>query len=877
MAELLSFARGTEARELVRRTLSSFPDAVQLHKLHQSSAPAGATPTAWAGAGRRCGGFAPIKSLRHAGRGLARNPGFAAAAILTLGLGIGATTAIFSLVNAVLLKPLAVEDPDRLVRIYVSTPEGQPYGPASHFEFDELRARDDVFEGVVAVALVVPALNTEAGRAEMMIGEMVSGDYFSVLGVEPQLGRAFRPEEDATPGTHPVVVLGHGFWTRRFGADPGIVDTTVRMNGVSFTVVGVAPASFGGLLPGISADVWAPSMMAGAMIPDVPDALTGRTSRQFMLHARLRDGVSVDRAEAAVEVVAGQLAEAFPDSNRGHVMTVVPASSVRFHPRLDGILLPVAVLLLSIVGLVPLIACANLAGLLLARASDQRKEIAVRLALGAGRGHIVRQLLGESVLLALMGGAAGVLLASWLTNLIIGFQPAALSFLSIDMGLDHRVLGFAVALSVATGVLFGLAPALQVSKPDVTRALKDEAAIVWRSRRFSLRNALLVGQVAISMLLLVVAGLFARSLQEAQTIDPGFVTDKSVVITMNAAIRYDEEAGRDYYNRLLARTAAMPSVTAVALADRLPLGLSRQTTEVLAEGEVDTPGRPATVGELPFIPIDFGRISPNYFRTLGVDLIAGHDFGPQDRQDAPLVGIVSEAAAQRLWPGESAVGKRLRRRGWGALEIVGVARDTRVRTLGEAPRPYLYVPFEQDYESAMELLLATDGQPSDLLGPAQTAILEVDPELAPLEWITMEEGNGLILFPVRMAAGLAGALGLLALLISSVGLAGSLAYSIARRMHEVGVRMAVGASSFDLVRMVIGGSMRLVVVGMVIGAVLALATTQAIAGFLVGVSPTDPTAFLGVGALLIVVAALASYIPARRAAAADPVAVLRKQ
>ena len=861
----------TGRRRLLRRTLPSFADALAIRRLERQ----GGEPAGRAVVGRQPLRFRwnPLRGAQRAAHSLRQSPVFSVAAVLTLGLGIGANTAIFSFVNAVALKPPAVADPGRLVRIYTSTPEGQPYGSTSFLELKDIAEQTDVFDGVVGYGLAAGAL-TDEGRIELLLGEMVTGNYFDVLGAQIAMGRAFRPEEYDTPGTHPVVVLGHGLWVRRFGEDPTIVGRTIRLNGVSFDVIGVADQSYRGMLPGLWVDFWAPSMMARTLVPDAPDALTSRESRQFMSHARLRDGVTVEEAQAAVSLVAARIAETFPESNAGHSMTVLRADSVRIHPLVDAWLVPIVLAALVVPGLVLLIACTNLAGLLLARAADRRKEIAVRLALGASRRQIVLHLLGESVLLSLIGGALGVLLATWLVRLIASFTPPVIVSLSLDVGVDYRVLIFTAGLSVLVGILFGLVPALRASKPELCRALKDEEAVVWRARRLSLRNALIVGQVAVSMVLLLVAGLFIRSLQEAVNVDPGFDTESSIVFSMSAAVRHDEANGREYYRQVLERLNAHPGVTTAAMADRLPLGFSSQTMQVLVDEQRSEASRAdAEEGEA----IHFARITPGYFRALSIDLLAGRDFGDVDRQGAPPVTIVSEAAARHFWGDENPVGKTIRRPGGASLQVVGVVRNTRVRTLGDGSEPYLYVPFEQRYEAVMELIVATDRDPASFIGEAQDVILQVDPEVIPLEVMTMSGGNAIILFPLRMAAGLMGGFGGLGLLLSAVGVIGSLAYSVSRRGHEVGVRMALGASPGNVVAMVVRGGMWLAGVGMAIGLLLALAVGQLLQGILIGISPTDPVAFLGVTALLAGVALFSSWLPARRAAAADPLVVLRKQ
>jgi len=867
-AELTSLsAGGTQARArragMLRHALICFADARQIRRLSRPRFAAGSSLRG----GPRWGDIPSLSGVRRAARALARNPVFSCAAIVTL-----ANTAFFSLVNAIALKPPAVHQHDRLVRLYTSTPEGRQYGSSSYLELQEITRQTEVFEGVVGYAIALGSM-VEDGRVEALLGEVVTGNYFRVLGVPMALGRSFTEEEDASPGAHPVVVLGHGFWTRRFGADPAVVGSTIRLNSTVFDVVGVASEDYLGIMPGIAAEFWVPAMMIGTLVPDAPGALTSRTSRQFMAHARLRDGVDESEAQRAVSLVAERLATAFPESNAGHTMSVLLADSVRFHPRIDAVIVPFAMLMLSIPGLVLLIACTNLAGLLLARATDRRKEIAVRLALGAGRRHVVGQLLGESLMLSVLGGACGVVLASWLLRVMVGFKPPLLVSLSLDVGIDYRVLGFTLVISVLSGLLFGLLPALKSSKPDLSRALKDEAGAVWRSRRVSLRDALIVGQVAVSTLLLLVAGLFVRSLQKAETLDPGFDTQSSVVFTMDTAMRYDEANGREYYRRAIEQMKRVPGATSVALADRLPLGLSSQTMQIIPDEPL---GRADAALDEAGEAMQFARVTPDYLRTLGIDLLAGRDFGPQDRLGSQPVAIVSESAAQHLWGDQNPVGKQLETVGGGALEIVGVARDTR-ELLSASPRPFLYIPFEQRYESAAELIIATDTDPTAFLATAREALLQVDPEIMPLEAMTMADGTNLLLLPVRAAAWAMGSFGFLGLLLSAVGIVGVLAYSVAQRGHEIGVRLALGATPKRLVGMVVAGGMRRQAIGMGIGLVLAFGVGRLLEGFLVGVSPADPLAFAVVCALLTVVAGLASYIPARRAAAADPLVVLRRQ
>ena len=811
-----------------------------------------------------------IRDLRYAVRTLSRSPVFAVAAIGSLALGIGANSAIFSVVSSLLLRPLPFAAPEELVEIYSSNPEGNLYAPSSYLDYVDIRQHRDLFQGTVAYMLVMSRM-THADDAEVVLGELVSANYFDLLGIRPILGRAFLPEEDRTPGGHPVVVLSHGLWRRRFGEDPGVLGRTVILNGLGYTVVGVAPPQLKGMLPGLSVDFWAPVMMLPALRPEQPQDLQLRQNRGFFLKARLQPGVSVEKAQASLKVVASQLSRAYPETNAGQQITVLPSQQVHIHPRADRALIPVSGLLMGIVGLVLLIACTNVASMLLARAVARRKEMAVRLALGGRRGLIVRQLLTESVLLSLLGGGLGLLLAGWLVRLLASFRPPLPFPLALDLAVDARVAAFTLVLSLVTGILFGLAPALQAARPDLVPALKDLSLQPRRGRLPGMRQILVVVQVAVSLVLLVAAGLLVRSLRSAQAADPGFTVDRAAVAGVDVGVQgYSEGQGRIFFRQLVQNTSALPGVRSVSLADRLPLDLAAQSTRVFLD-QVE-PTKQNEKG----IELDFARVAPGYFRTLGIPLITGRDFSATDAADGPGVAIVSEAAAKSLWPGQNAIGRRLRRGGGDAplLEIIGIAGDTAVRRLGESPRPFLYLPFEQSYESAMQLVVSTEGPSGALLPPLRGAVAALDKSLDLFTAKTMRQHLGLALFPIRMSAGLLGTFGLLGLVLSCVGIYGLMAFYVAQRTQEVGIRMALGAQPRDVLRLVLWEGTKVVGAGLVFGLALALAVGPLISQLVPGLGTTDPLTLSGITLLLALVALTAILVPAQRATRVDPLKAL---
>ncbi|HLU38256.1 MAG TPA: ABC transporter permease [Planctomycetota bacterium] len=814
-----------------------------------------------------------LRDLRYGARVLLRSPGFTLAAVLTLALGIGANTTIFSLVNAVLLRPPPhVQEPERLVSVYTSDFSGPRLRASSYPDYLEIRALDDVFEGVIAYTPRALSLNDGTG-SEVVFGEMVTGNYFDVLGIQAAHGRTFLPEESATRGTHAVAVISHGLWQSRFGGDPQVVGGTVRLNGYPFTVIGVAPAGFQGSLRGLRSDVWVTWMMNRQLGAGGLD-IDRRGDRGLLVTARLRPGATIEQARARLDLLALALRAAYPDAwtdirGRGRLLTALPERDARLFPMVRGPVLGLMGLLMAVVALVLLIGCANVANLLLARAAGRRREVAARLALGAGRWRLVRQLLTESVLLAALGGAAGVFLALWATDLLMRFDPPLPVPVDLDLGIDGTVLGFGLAVTMLTGIVFGLVPALRATRLDLVSALKNEQPAAGRGlRRIALRDALVVGQIAACVVLLAVAGLFVRGLQHAHTADPGFDTSNMLLLDLPVAIQgYDEARARGFYDQLAARLEALPGVRAVTLADNVPLGLDRQRRFIAVEGYEPRPGED--------MEFDFNIVGVRYFETMGIPLVRGRASTAEDRAGSLPVVVVNETFARRFWPGEDALGKRIRYDGERFAEVVGVARDGKYRSLTEEPRPYVWIPFAQQYRADMTVHIRTAGDPLALAAAVRAQVRALDPDLPITGLKALEEHFGLALLPQRAGASLLGSFGVLGLLLAAVGLYGVVAYGVGQRTREIGIRMALGARTDDVTRLVVRQGAALGATGLAIGVALAAGAARLITGLLYGVRPLDPVTFAAVALVLGGTVLAASWLPARRAARVDPMAALR--
>ena len=830
-----------------------------------------------------------FQDLRYGFRTLLKNPGFAAVAILSLALGIGANTAIFSFVNAILLRPLPVTNPDELMFVF-SGRSDSPFITASYPDYVDFRDRNDVFTDMACFSGVAASLASD-DRADLVQGAIVSGNYFDVLGVKPIQGRAFSPEEDQTPGTHPVLIASHTLWQQRFGGDPGFMGKTLTLNGRIFTVIGIAPPGFNGAAVGNTNDFYVPMMMQSLIRPprggfsgeQNADLLKRRGPRWLDMVGRLRPGVSQEQAQAAMSTLAGQLEQAYPETNAGWIATLFPVS--KGDPGLRGDVLPVAGLLLSVVGLVLLIACFNVANLLLSRATTRRKEISIRLALGASRLRLIRQMLTESVLLSMMGGAVGLLLALWITDLLEKINPPANIFsVKLDLSPDISVLSFTLGLSVVTGLIFGLVPALQASKPDLIPALKDENATAGHSaRRLNLRSLFVIGQVGISLVLLIAAGLFLRSLGNAQAINPGFSTDNVLVMPLDInLLKYTKPQGRTFYGQAIEKVEALPGVQSATLARVIPLSGGGRTTNVFIQGQEPVPNARNAEGTTSDDSNRANTVNANvvgfrYFETLGIPFLRGRDFTGDDREGAPGVVIVNETFARRFWKDEDPVGKRISTRGAQGpfFEVIGVVANGKYVTLGEEPRSMMYMPLSQNHETGMTLHVRTSLPPESLAAAVRGEIQSLEKNL-PISGIrTMADQMSSSLFPAKMGAILLAIFGSLALLLATVGLYGVMGYSVARRTREIGIRMALGAGRNDVLKMVLKEGMTLVGIGIILGLGAAWFATQLLASFLYGVSVTDPFTFAGVSLLLSGVALVASFAPARRATRVDPIVALR--
>jgi predicted permease len=720
----------------------------------------------------------------------------------------------------------------------------------------------------------MPVSMNATGEPEIAFIEAVSGNYFPMLGVGPSRGRLLADGDDNGDAA-PAVVISHALWTRRFGNDASIVGRTIQFNSRPFTIAGVAARDYTGAMRGLSVDAWLPILASWRLTTGERGNWTEqRTSRGLFLLARLRPGVGITQAQAAFDVIAAQLYAAYPQEWRtirgaGRAVSVVAERDARLHPDLTGPVAGFIAVLLVVVGLVLLTACANVANLLLARGAARSREIGVRLALGSGRARLVRQLLTENTLLAASGGVFGVLVAWWLMRVLTSFKPPVPIPLAIDLRLDPSVLIFTLSLSVLTGLIFGLAPAWHASKTDIVPVLKDDAAL-GRTRRSRLRGAFVAAQVASSMFLLVGAGLFVRSLLSARAIDAGFDPGNMIVMMVLPELQgYDQRAGRSLYDNLLARVAAVPGVQSATLAESVPLSIGGSRRGTAIEGYQPQPGEDTETA--------YNVVAPRYFETMRIPMVRGRSFTDADRAGAPPVVIVNEAFARRYWPNADPIGKRLSANGSGGpfREVVGVTRTGKYNTLGEEPRPFYYLPLWQEYQGTVTLHVKTAGDPRALIGSVREAVRAVDPNVPVVDVKTMDEQMLVALLPARLAGTLLGAFGLLALLLASVGIYGVMAYAVVSRTREIGVRRALGAQTNDLLRLILGEGMRLAAIGFAIGLVAALALTRFVSSLLYGVTPNDPLTFAGALGILTLAAIVACYIPALRALRVDPVTALR--
>lgn len=806
-----------------------------------------------------------LKDLKFALRRLIKSPGFTFIAVLSLALGIGANTAIFSLVNTAMLRPLPIERPDELVSLN-NIGGGRTFSTFSYPNYRDIRDRNDIFSSLIAYRFAPLSLSHD-GVNERLWGYVVSGNYFETLGVKAVIGRTISLDDDRSPGAHPVAVLSHKSWQKRFGSAPDIVGRNLLVNGQGYTVIGVAAEGFDGTEIIASPEIWFPMAMQ-SQIEVGNDWLEERGVDNLFLQGRLNPGVSFDRAQASLDSISLQLANEFPEFNEDKKILLTPPGLMGGMMR--GSIIGFSAGLMFVVGLVLLLACVNLANLLLARATERRREIAVRLALGASRRQVVRQLLTETTLLAVIGGGLGLLIAYWTIRFAATLKPPIDVPVSFDLHIDHRVLIFTCLVSLVTGILFGLLPALQATKTDLVSGLKED--MPQGSFRGSWwKSGLIVFQVALSLLLLIGGGLMLRGLQRAQTLDLGFNPENAIELSFDLRLQgYDEARGSEFLKRLLERVRAIPGVQAAGTADMVPVDLHFGSQRVFIEGSaIDRPANaPRSMSS---------RVSNDYFKTMETRLLKGRDFTEQDNEQSIKVAIVNQTFAGRFWPGEDPIGKRFSVGSPDApkLEIIGIAQNGKYAGLNEDPRSFVYRPIWQSYTGSTNLLVRARTDPQNLIAQVRAELHKLDPHLPISSAKTMVEHLSLPLLPARIAAALFGSFGMLALALAAIGLYGVMSFGVSKRTREIGIRLALGARSADVLRMIVLQGMTLTIIGMVIGLLLAFGLTRLMKSLLFGVSATDPLTFIVIVILLSLAALLACFLPARRAARTDPMTALR--
>ncbi len=817
-----------------------------------------------------------LQDVRFAVRVLAKSPGFVLITTITLGLAIGANTAMFSLVNTAIFGPLPFDDGDRFVRVFRQAGDEGDLRMFSYLDYCEYRDRSDVFDELIACSFLPFSVGT-GDTNETRFGQIVSGNYFTALGVGAAYGRMLTPEDDRTPGAHAVVVISYAYWQRVYGGRAGVVGEMVTLSGHPFTIVGIALKGFAGAFPIPSPDLWVPISMLGEVRPSATDQLADRSQDFLWGIGKLRRGLKLSEAQARLDVTASQLKAIDAEHYEDEAVVVVPAEGViPMTPGMRRIAMALSALVMSMVGLVLIVGCANVANLLLARSTARRRELGIRLALGASRFRVVRQLLTESVLLGLLGGGAGLLLAVWTVNLLIGCLPELPYGVTLDLhvGVDHRVLGFTAVVSVLTGIVFGLVPALAMTSRGLAVALKDAGGASGLGvRRSRLHSTLVVAQVAVSLVLLIGAGLFVRSLINAHAIEPGFDHRHVLSVALDLGARgYDRAASARFYEQLLTRTRGLPGVTSASVEECPPLSMAMSSRAFWIEG------RPFTNPQDETVSVACGRISSDNFKTLGIPLLRGHDFAERDAGDSPGAAIVNRAFADRYWPEQDPIGKRISTEGAEGpyLEVVGVAKTVKYWLIGEEPRPYIYLRISEDRAPDLAtLLVRTTGDPMAVLPAVREVIHKLDSDMSPWSAQPMTSLMSFAVLPAKFAAVLFGLLGLLALVLASAGLYGVMSYAVTQRTHEIGVRMAIGAERGDVVRLVLRRGFRLTAVGLAIGLVIAVVSSHVLSSLLYDISTTDAMTFACVSLVLLGVSLLSSYVPARRAARVNPIVALR--
>ncbi|MGE5206674.1 MAG: ABC transporter permease [Chlamydiota bacterium] len=817
------------------------------------------------------------QDVRYTLRTLRKSPGFVAVAVITLALGIGANTAIFTVVNAVFFHPLPVRDPDRLVSIFTTDQRNRGglsnFLPVSYPNGEDIQRRTQSFSGVT-LQTFAPVSMTIKGHPDSFNANLVSGNFFDVLGVHAALGRTFRPEEDREAGAGPVLVLSHGFWERKFASDPSVIGENVLLNGQGFTIIGVAPKGFQGTAILGGPDMWVPMSMHDQVLSGfVKDSFSDRRFLGAFAVARLKPGVTEAQARAELAALGSDLQHEFPQPNKERSFVTVPLLQSTINPNLRSLFTRAGALMMTVVGLVLLIACANIANLLLARAAGRKREISIRLAVGASRSRIVAQLLTEATVLATAGGLLGVGLAVLGRNLLWRFRPPFLEQSDLSLALDGHVLLFTLCIALATGLIFGLAPALQATRPNLVLELKERAGgEVFTGRRFALRHVFIVAQIALSLIALIGAGLFLLSLRHAQQTDPGFDTHNLAMLSFDlGSLNYDPPRVKEFQRRALEAVQNIPGVQAATLAANVPLfggGIGRSVFPEGEEAGSNRNGVLATVDE----------VAPGYLQTMGIPLMRGRDFDSAVREDSPKVAIVNQDAAHRFWPNQDPMGKRFKFYGeneW--VQVIGVAHDAKYVSLGEDPNPYIYLPLVQNPSPAVTLFFRTTSDPGNTLGAVRRQVQSLDPNLPLLNLWPIGEVIHQALWAARFSAGLLSIFALVAVLLCAVGIYGVVGYTVGLRVREIGIRLALGAQPRDVALMILRQSATTLSVGLAMGLICAFVLARFITNLLYGLSAVTPAAFIFTALLLATVGLLASYLPARRAAGVDPLVAVRNE
>ena len=826
-----------------------------------------------------------VKDMRYAVRWMVKSPAFSLVAILSLGLGVGVNTAMFSLVDSLLFRPLPVTAPEMLVDIFTTGGDGDEYATSSYADYQDLKAQNTVFTDMIGYSPMMAPLSL-GDRSRIALGQVVTSNHFAMLGVQPLVGRLLVPSDDDA-GAARVVVLSHRMWRREFGSDPAIAGRSITLRGLPYTIAGVAPESFTGVVPLLTPELWMPVIHVEEVEPagindSVPSPvgktqLERRGTRWMFVKGRLKPGVTPAQADANVALIGRQLEASNPQTNKDRRIAAVPTEDVRLLvPQAGGVLSAGAAGLMAIVGLVLLIACANVAGMLLARASSRRREISLRLAIGASRARLIQQLLVEGLLLGTLGAVTAVALAWALVRTLVGVKLPLPVDVAFDLRIDWRVMSFAIAAAAATGLIAGLLPALKASAPSLTADLRGDAPVSHAAgRRWSLRDALVVCQVALTAVLLVVAGLLLRSLGASQRADVGFETKGLAAVSLDTdMVRYTPERGIQFWRDALTRTRALPGVTSAALVSpTLPFTFNFNQQEMRVDNRTYGEGQR---GEI----IENVAMSPGYLGMLGVRLIEGRDVDGSDIAGAPDVAVINQTMARKFWPEESAVGHTFqtinptRSR---TYRIVGVAADHKRHGVLEQPSPFVYYAEGQRPSRYNFLVARTNGDAAALVGAMRRELLAMEPGLVFMASNTMAGNLGLSLMPARAGALLASAFGALGTLLAAIGLYGVIAFSVARRTREIGVRMALGAQPAGVMAMIMRQGFTIVAIGLGVGALLAAVVAFGLRQLLYGVQPLDPIAWAVALSAMLLAAALANYVPARRAMRIDPMAALRSE